>query len=391
MAVSERTAQRREHWKRAILQIVRTEPEASRIRIKQLSRLSMESTLSLVDELLREGLLLEGEKTSSTGAGRRATRLSIHPEGGYFIGVRFNAAQVTAVCLNFALEVIADVVQPLSPGAAVPELLTALDDSIDSLASGLGAQRARLAAIGIGAPGIVEPERGVIVRYAHIPSLHNLALRERMEARFGVPVRVEHGVRCSARAVNANPAYAQSHCLLFVQLGRGVHLCPVLSGRVYSGADRLAGEIGSLRVSGGELETLVSDDALCSQAQARLAAQDSGFAALARLCTGAVTPRALVLAARDGCPGCAQLIGRAGAAMGEALAPAVLLLNPQGIVFSGDICTSEAFSEAVRRELRARCLPESLEHLRTAFLPSDTRQDAAGAAMLPYEEFFGVQ
>ena len=77
--------------------------------------------------------------------------------------------------------------------------------------------------------------------------------------------------------------------------------------------------------------------------------------------------------------------------MGEALAPAVLLLNPQGIVFSGELCTAEAFSACVRRELRARCLPESLEHLRMDFLPSDTRQDAAGAAMLPYEEFFGFR
>ena len=391
MAVSERTTQRREQWKRTILQIVRTEPEASRIRIKQLSGLSMESTLSLVDELLREGLLLEGEKTSGTGAGRRATRLRIHPEGRYFIGVRFNAAQVTAVCLSFALEVIADVVQPLSPGATVPALLDALDDTVASLVAALGALRSRLSAIGIGAPGIVEPGRGVIVRYAHMPSLRNLELRRHVEAHFGVPVRIEHGVRCSARAIHANPAYAQSQCLLFVQLGRGVHLCPVLSGRVYSGADRLAGEIGSLRVSGGELEALVSDDALCRQAQSHLDAHDSRFAALASLCAGPVTPRTLVLAARNGCSGCAQLIGRAGSAMGEALAPAVLLLNPQGIVCSGDVCTAEAFSEAVRKELRARCLPESLEHLRTDFLPSDARQDAAGAAMLPYEEFFGVQ
>ena len=56
--VSEKTALRHNRWKRQILEIIRTTENPSRASIKRATGLSMESSLSLVEELLAEGLIL---------------------------------------------------------------------------------------------------------------------------------------------------------------------------------------------------------------------------------------------------------------------------------------------------------------------------------------------
>ena len=97
------------------------------MRIKEISGLSMDFTLALVSELLEEALLVECGKAESGGAGRRATRLALNPEGCFFIGVRFNASQVTAVCMNFALEVTAVRREQLSAQPDADALLSAVE------------------------------------------------------------------------------------------------------------------------------------------------------------------------------------------------------------------------------------------------------------------------
>ena len=71
------------------------------MRIKEISGLSMDFTLALVSELLEEALLVECGKAESGGAGRRATRLALNPEGCFFIGVRFNPVVNTGDPLSF--------------------------------------------------------------------------------------------------------------------------------------------------------------------------------------------------------------------------------------------------------------------------------------------------
>ena len=52
MAVSEKTTQRHERWKRQILQVIRSREDASKAIVRRETGLSMDSTLNLVDELL---------------------------------------------------------------------------------------------------------------------------------------------------------------------------------------------------------------------------------------------------------------------------------------------------------------------------------------------------
>ena len=389
MAVSEKTTLRHQKWKRRILDIIRTSPEASRIFVKRKSGLSMDSTLSLIEELLGEELILSIGKAESGGAGRKATLLEINPQGAYFIGVRFSAAGINGALMDFSCQTIAARRIELTANPQESELVEGIFACIDSLIMRLGNNKSRLRGIGLGAPGIINLDLGLIVRYAHMPGIHNLPLRRLVEERFNVPTYLEHGVKCSARA--ALPQYPDRRDMLFLQTGRGIHLCVIIGGQIHNGMHYLSGEIGHMLCQNGQpIEALISSVTLCQSAHQAVLSSNPQFYILRSMTTELPTLDTLILAASRGCPGCQALLSQAGEAAASALSAAVMIVNPQDIILSGTLCASTFFEHAVRETLRLRCIPESLDELNLRFIAADPREDATGAAMIPFHMQFSV-
>lgn len=350
MASSEKTALRRGMWKRRILETIRNNENASRILVKRQQGLSMGSALGLIEELLQENLIVAIGKSAGSGAGRKATLLKINEDGCYFIGVRFSAAGVWGVCTDFGHRAVCTHQEDMPPQQDGEALIEAISRCIEALMTVLGERAARLRGIGLGGPGIIDPQAGVIVRYAHIPDWENVPIREIIEKRFGLPTYLEHGVKCTARALLALPERQDIRDLLFMQISRGVGLCAVIGGRVHYGTHFLAGEVAQTPTESGEtLEALL-----------RAAAKAGG-----------------------------ALGETAGRAAGDILAVGIMLLNPQEVVLSGDLCRQASFCKALRERAAEKCLPESLKDLAFTFLPADGQRDAVGAAALPYDKQFG--
>ena len=389
MAVSEKTTLRRQKWKRDILDVIRSAPKASRILVKRETGLSMDSTLSLIEELLEDNLILSLGKADSGKAGRKATLLEINPEGAYFIGVRFSAAGISAALMDFSCQTVSSQRIEFTAQPQESELVEGILTCIAKLVDELGSKADRLRGIGLGAPGIIDLSRGEIVRYAHIPDIRNLPLVKIVEDRFHVPTHLEHGVKCSARAALSMPEYAASRDLLFMQTGRGIHLCVIIGGQIHQGTHYLSGEIGHMCMpSGDSLEEITSSSALCQLARNALLRQDADFAILREIAAPPVTLETLIKAAESGCKGCISLLSQAGEAAGYALSSAIMVVNPSDVILNGTLCASSWFEAAVRKTIHARCIPESLAGVNLRFIASDPRQDATGAAMIPFHRQF---
>lgn len=391
MTMYSKTELRHQLWRQEVLKLIRTTPDASRISIKRQSGLSMESTLAVIDQLLEDGLIVSVGKKDSAGAGRKATILSINSEGCYFIGVRYSAKRIFAMCIDFAL-------QPVDSFRiqydATPDVDTLIEDicrCIQHLLDQLGDRSVRLAGIGLGVPGLIDLQEGRILRYMHMPTLENVPLRDIIQQRFHVPTYLEHGVKCSARSYITMPEHADSRELLFLQMAFGVNMCAVINGQIHSGFQYMSGEIGHLPFAENEtLESLVASDAICKKAQQALEKCDDRFAVL-RSMEEEVTLDQLVKAAQAGCTGSRELFMKAGSAVGVLLASAVMLLNPQEIILCGAHSDVDCFVETVQNELKKRCLPESLACLQLRFAPDNPVLDAQGVALLPYQKQFDSQ
>jgi len=100
-----------------------------------------------------------------------------------------------------------------------------------------------LGGIGIGAPGAVDPYRGIVLEAVNL-RWKDVPLAEILEKRLKVPVIVDNDVNVAVLGENALGAGQQSANILGVWVGTGVGGGLILNGKLFYGHFLSAGEIG---------------------------------------------------------------------------------------------------------------------------------------------------
>ena len=101
-----------------------------------------------------------------------------------------------------------------------------------------------LKAIGICAPGPLNPKTGVILNPPNLPGWKNVALREMAEARFGLPVKVENDCNAAGLAEARFGAAKGCSSVFYAAIGTGIGSGIILDGKIYHGKNGFAAEGG---------------------------------------------------------------------------------------------------------------------------------------------------
>lgn len=117
-------------------------------------------------------------------------------------------------------------------------------DHIASLIAGIITPE--VSCVGIGVPSVVDAARGIVYNVVGIASWREVHLKERLEARFGVPVYVNNDCNCFALGVCRFGEASGFRDVVCVALGTGVGAGVVIDGRLYCGRNTGAGEIGGI-------------------------------------------------------------------------------------------------------------------------------------------------
>ncbi len=164
---------------------------------------------------------------------------------GMRVGLDIGGTKVLAVAVDVDGRVVASVRTGSEPGPdRVVDVATA---AVAALAGRLGTDAAAFAGIGVGVPGLVDAERGVL---SHAVNLgvgeDGLALAQRLGERTGLPVRVENDV--NAAALGAARTLGVGSDLAYLSIGTGLAAGLVVDGALHRGARGTAGEIGHVPV-----------------------------------------------------------------------------------------------------------------------------------------------
>ncbi len=127
------------------------------------------------------------------------------------------------------------------PGAVgvVGQVVTAVRE----LCAAAGVSPSDLAVVGLGVPGVVDPEAGTVTHAVNLGLIDPVDLGGTVAERLGVPVRVENDL--NAAAVGAAALLGlPARDLAFLALGTGLAAGLLLDGRLRRGSSGAAGEIG---------------------------------------------------------------------------------------------------------------------------------------------------
>lgn len=99
-------------------------------------------------------------------------------------------------------------------------------------------------AIGISAAGQIDPINGVLMGSVNIPGLAGVRIKDMLEKKLEVPVRIENDVNAAALGEKKFGVGQQHPDFLFLTYGTGIGGAIVLNSELYYGQHAFAGEFG---------------------------------------------------------------------------------------------------------------------------------------------------
>jgi glucokinase len=266
------------------------------------------------------------------------------------------------------------------PGTALSAMLDLLN-TLDDLARRRGLV---LRGVGIGVPGTVDAERGVVGADIHyVPELAGAELGAIIAERLGVPTFLDNDVNVLALGEWSFGAGRGARSLVMLALGTGVGGGIILGGVLHRGEGGFGGELGHVPINfdgrpcicGGRgcLKTYVSGTDIAIRGSERL--------------KRAVTSAEVFRLAADGDAAARDVIDEVCEALGAGLAVIINGLNPERLLLAGSVAKS---LKSLEREVRARlaryAFAGALATTRLEILTMD--KDATvrgGAALVNYE------
>jgi len=247
-----------------------------------------------------------------------------------------------------------------------------------------------VAAIGVGMPGFVDFEKGVVYNLTNVTGWALVPLKKILEEKTGLPVVVENDANCMAFAEWKRGAGRGYQHVVFISMGTGVGGAIIANGQMIRGARHGAGEIGQTSIDyrgrPGHYGNLGALEDYVGNQEITAAARDAYAAAGIQKSPAECTPAALAVAAQLGDPVALAQWENVGRMLATAAMNCCWLLNPEAIVIGGGVARAgELLFKPFKEHLFAQLSGSFKDHL--IVLPAAFGHEAGtiGAAVLAQE------
>lgn len=214
---------------------------------------------------------------------------------------------------------------------------------------------ARLTGIGISAPGPLDPKIGTLLDPPNLgEAFHDLPLAARIAAEMDLPVVLDRDTQVAALAEGRYGAARGTGDFVYLTVSTGIGGAVVSDGRLLTGPDGVAGELGHLTVdlngplcgcgAVGHLEAIASGTGIARLAATAVARDPAGaLAALAQQrAPEPLNARDVATLELEGDPTASALMDHARVAFASAVVSIVDIFNPDLVVVGGAIAQAQA-------------------------------------------------
>ncbi|MCZ8157812.1 MAG: ROK family protein [Leptospira sp.] len=206
--------------------------------------------------------------------------------------------------------------------------------------------------IGIGSPGPLDNERGILIESANMPSLKHVPIKEYCNQKFNLPIFYENDANCAALGEAVFGEYKHLSSLLILTLGTGIGGGFVDRGVLFSGYQGNGIEIGHM--------TAVINGAVCGCGQR--GCLETYFSTKGLIARYLEKTNQTLLDAKEFFdqvesknPIALEILNFGILAMAETVRSAIHLLNPEGVIFVGGITSAwHLFGDRLQQMIRER-------------------------------------
>lgn len=359
----------------------------SRADLAEETGLTRAAVTIIVNELIKNGIILETE-SRITSSGRPPVVLEINPNRGLVAAIDIGATHLSVALGDFSARILEEIEIPFRVDSGPDKCLQEADRIINELLREQGLSTDNLDGIGIGVPGPVISDKGMVMAPPIMPGWDRYPIRSALENQWGTAVTLNNDAELGALGEWAYGAGRGEKNLAFIKVGSGIGAGLILNQQIYAGNTGSAGEIGHLTVekngplcacgNHGCLEALAGGYAIAAQAKKLVAAGKRTL--LSEHEIDSITARDVVEAARRGDLEAQEILNRSGTFIGIAIAGLINLINPSIVIIGGGVAqVGDLLTSPIRQAVHDRSLRASEHSVRITTAMLGRRSSLMGA------------
>ncbi|GGA53891.1 sugar kinase [Edaphobacter acidisoli] len=234
-------------------------------------------------------------------------------------------------------------------------IVAKIHDGLRNLLDETSADPEMLKGVAAGAPGVTDPDDGVVIATSYLMGWRDVPLQRMLEDTLQVPAAIDNDVNLAALGESWCGIAREAADFAFLAIGTGLGAGLFLNGGLFRGRGWTAGEIGYMLVPGitpqtarphepGALESVIGGTGICKQWQTY-----EGRTPL----PATLTPTEIFDHAKWGDPAAAALLHQTSTLLARTIYNMSLVLNVPLFVLGGSIGMHASLHESTEAELAA--------------------------------------
>lgn len=285
-----------------------------------------------------------------------------------FIGVDLGGTHVRAAIVDTETGQVSSLIQVATLAREGHDaVMVRMADLVHNVIQAGGEQKENIGGVGIGVPGVLDLERGMVLFLPNLPdNWRNVPLRDRMHELVGLPVYLLNDARAATYGEWVFGAGRGVDTMACFTLGTGVGGGMVIDGRLHLGIGGTAGELGHMSIdmngptcgcgNRGCIEVYASGPAIAAAGiKAVVQGLTTRMGAMAGYDLNKINPELVYKAAKDGDVIANSIYENAGIALGVGIANILVAITPRKVVIGGGVSQAgDLLFNPIRRTIQER-------------------------------------
>jgi predicted NBD/HSP70 family sugar kinase len=368
-----------------VLKLIREHVKISSSELVRITGMRPSTIFNITKKLLSQNLIVFlGKGGSTQKGGKKPYVWSVNKDAAFSIGVNIKVNEMTIVLLNLAGEYVAKKIIPVDIAKTLDEVFSNIVNAVEDVIALSGVDRTKILGLGIGFAGIVDNVKGIVIMSGVFPEM-NFHLTEKLKDHFDFPIEIEN----DANAVAVGSKWMvkvrgkKDYMTALIEMDRavaGFGIGIVINGELYHGASFCSGElyphIPQVREILAGMRIRLSEGKVLRDFVEMIDNLNINF---------------LIEAAKQGDEIALLFFSKLGNSIGQIIAPAVALLNPETLVICGNMTElDEILIEPIRSAIEMHVLSIANKALTITATEHGHYAVAMGAASIVLEEYFRV-